>query len=311
MQEPLVAIVGPTAVGKTRLSLALAQDLDGEIISADSMQIYKKMDIGTAKASQEEQKLVPHYMIDIIEPDQEFSVADFQTRVDELIPKISQKGKLPLLVGGTGLYVKSVIDGFIFPDMEVDWELRKRLEEEAEEYGTQHVHDKLREIDSKLADKLHPNDLRRVIRGIEVYQQTGKTTTYFKEKAKNTPPRYQAVKIGLRRSRENLYQRINQRVDLMIKEGLIDEVRELYDEGYNRDLISMQGLGYKEIIAYFEGEYDLDEAIRLIKRDTRHFAKRQFTWFKRDKSINWFDVEEYDFDSLLNEVKEIVGSKIK
>jgi tRNA dimethylallyltransferase len=311
VREPVVAIVGPTAVGKTRLSLTLAQDLQGEIISADSMQVYKRMDIGTAKASEEEQRLVPHHLIDIIEPDEEFSVADFQERVDELIPKIYRRGKLPMLVGGTGLYVQAVIEGFIFPEMEPDWELRERLTAEAEEKGTEFVHDKLRKIDSKLADKLHPNDLRRVIRGIEVYQQTGQTSTYFQQKAENTPPRYQAVKIGLRRKRDSLYERINQRVDLMIKEGLVDEVRELYKEGYDRNLISMQGLGYKEIIAYFEGEYDLQEAIRLIKRDTRHFAKRQFTWFKRDKSIHWFDVDQYDFDDLLKDVKGLIESKIE
>ncbi len=309
MREPLVAIVGPTAVGKTRLSLELAQDLEGEIISADSMQVYQGMDIGTAKASLEEQQLIPHHLIDIIEPDEEFSVADFQRQVDKLIPEIHQRGRLPMLVGGTGLYVKAVISGFIFPDMETNWDLRNRLTEEAEEYGTQYVHDKLREVDSVLADKLHPNDLRRVIRGIEVYQQTGKTSTYFKEEAKRRPPRYQAVKIGLRRERENLYQRINQRVDKMIEEGLVKEVKELYKEGYDRDLISMQGLGYKEIIGYLEDEYDLKEAIRLIKRDTRHFAKRQFTWFKRDDSIHWFDVDKYNFAELLNDVKSIINEK--
>ncbi|WP_408956061.1 tRNA (adenosine(37)-N6)-dimethylallyltransferase MiaA [Natroniella sp. ANB-PHB2] len=311
MKEPLVALVGPTAVGKTKLSLALAQQLEGEIISADSMQIYRGMDIGTAKATPKEQKKVPHHLIDIVEPDQEFSVADFQERVDQLIPEIYQRGKLPMLVGGTGLYVKAVIEGFLFPEMETDWELRERLEEAAEKEGTEYVHDKLAKIDSTLAEKLHPNDLRRVIRGIEVYQQTGKTITYFKKEAKKRPPRYQAVKIGLRRERESLYQRINKRVDLMIEEGLVKEVRELYQKGYDRELISMQGLGYKELMGHFEGEYDLEEAIRLIKRDTRHFAKRQFTWFKRDDSIHWFDVEQYQFEDLLAEVKGLIREQLQ
>ncbi|MCK8827787.1 tRNA (adenosine(37)-N6)-dimethylallyltransferase MiaA [Natroniella acetigena] len=311
MNEPLVALVGPTAVGKTKLSLALAQQLEGEIISADSMQIYRGMDIGTAKVGPEEQEIVPHHLIDIVDPDQEFSVADFQERVDQLIPKIYQRGKLPMLVGGTGLYVKAVIEGFLFPEMETDWELRERLEKEAEKEGTEHVHNKLAEVDPALAEKLHPNDLRRVIRGIEVYQQTGQTITYFKEEAKKRPPRYQAVKVGLRRERENLYQRINQRVDLMIKEGLVEEVRELYQQGYDRELVSMQGLGYKELIGHFDGEYDLEEAIRLIKRDTRHFAKRQFTWFKRDDSIHWFDVEEYQFEDLLIEVKGLIREQLQ
>ncbi len=311
MREPIVTIVGPTAVGKTRLSLALAQDLDGEIISADSMQIYKQMDIGTAKASPREQKLIPHHMIDIIKADQEFSVADFQEAVDQIIPQIYQKGNLPMLVGGTGLYIKATIDGFIFPDMEIDWDFRKSLEREAEEKGNQYIHDKLREIDPKLADKLHPNDLRRVIRGLEIYRKTGKTSTYFKEKAKNRDPRYRSVKIGLRRDRQNLYQRINRRVDLMIEAGLVDEVRELYEQGYGRGLIAMQGLGYKEILGYFEDEYDLEEAIRLIKRNTRHFAKRQFTWFKRDKSIHWFDVDQCSFEELLVQVTELIESRFE
>ena len=303
MREQILAIVGPTAVGKTKLSLRLAQDLAGEIISADSMQIYKGMDIGTAKATSEERKIVPHHMIDIVDPEQEFSVADFQSEVDELIPKIDQRGKLPMLVGGTGLYIKSVIQGFLFPDMEKDWELRNRLEAEAEEKGTEHVHDKLKEVDPKLADKLHPNDLRRVIRGIEVYRQTGKTITHFKQKAKERPPRYEADKIGLFREREKLYERINKRVDNMIEQGLVTEVKNLYQQGYDLELTSMQALGYKQLIKHFEGEYDLEEAIRLIKRDTRHFAKKQLTWFKRDDSIKWFDVEEYGFNELVTAVK--------
>lgn len=304
MREEILAIVGPTAVGKTKLSLRLAQDLAGEIISADSMQIYEGMDIGTAKASPEEQELVPHHMIDIAEPDEEFSVADFQSEVDELIPAIDQRGKLPMLVGGTGLYVKSVIQGFLFPDMEKDWELRNRLEAEAEEKGTEHVHDKLKEVDPTLADKLHPNDLRRVIRGIEVYRQTGKTITHFKKKAKERPPRYKADKIGLFREREKLYERINKRVENMIDQGLIAEVKNLYEQGYDLELTSMQALGYKQLIKHFEGEYDLEEAIRLIKRDTRHFAKKQLTWFKRDDSIKWFDVGKYDFNELVTAVKK-------
>ncbi|GAB6100749.1 tRNA (adenosine(37)-N6)-dimethylallyltransferase MiaA [Halanaerocella petrolearia] len=310
MHESMLAIVGPTAVGKTKLSLTLGQDLDGEIISADSMQIYKGMDIGTAKASAKEQELVPHHMIDIVEPDEEFSVADFQARADDLIPKIASQEKLPMLVGGTGLYVKSLIEGFLFPDMETDWDFRERLEAEAEEHGTEYVHDKLKEIDPTLADKLHPNDLRRVIRGLEVYKQTGKTITHFKEEAKKRPPRYNAVKIGLRREREELYDRINRRVDQMMEEGLVDEVKELYNQGYDREFTSMQGLGYKELIGCFAGEYDLEEAVRLIKRNTRHFAKRQFTWFKRDDSIHWFDVGKYEFEELVAEVKEVINQEL-
>ncbi|MGM0470744.1 MAG: tRNA (adenosine(37)-N6)-dimethylallyltransferase MiaA [Bacillota bacterium] len=309
-QDPLVAIVGPTAVGKTKLSLELAARLNGEIISGDSMQVYRGMDIGTAKPTPEERQGIPHHMIDILDPKEDFSVADFQERVDELIPDIVAKEKLPLLVGGTGLYIKALIQGFLFPDMENDWELRERLEAEAEEHGTEYVHDKLKEIDPTLADKLHPNDLRRVIRGIEVYQQTSKTTTYYKKKAQERPPRYRAVKIGLRRKRDKLYERINQRVDLMMEDGLLEEVRELYKAGYDRELTSMQGLGYKELIGYFEDEYDLEEAVRLIKRNTRHFAKRQLTWFRKDEEIHWFNPAEYQFADLVTEVEKLIKEEL-
>jgi tRNA dimethylallyltransferase len=310
MQEPLVAIIGPTAVGKTKLSLALAKRLNAEIISGDSMQLYKEMNIGTAKLLPEEQKGIPHHLLDIISPEAEFSVADFQEKADKLISEIIERERLPLLVGGTALYIKALIQGFIFPDMETDWELRERLEEEAEKHGTEYVHDKLKEIDTILADKLHPNDLRRVIRGIEVYKQTGKTSTYFKRKAKERPPRYNAVKIGLRRDREKLYERINKRVDLMIEDGLVEEVEKLYNGGYDRELQSMQGLGYKEVIGYLEGEYDLNEAIRLIKRNTRHFAKKQLTWFRKDEEIHWFDVGEMEFDNLVSESESLIKDKL-
>lgn len=310
MQKPLVAIIGPTAVGKTKLSLTLAKELNAEIISGDSMQVYKGMNIGTAKPTVEKRQNIPHHMIDILTPEEDFSVADFQQRVDELIPEIVQRGKLPMLVGGTGLYIKALIQGFLFPEMETDWELRERLEAEADKHGTEYVHDKLKEIDPTLADKLHPNDLRRVIRGIEVYQQTGKTSTHFRQKAKERPPRYRAVKIGLRRDRDELYDRINRRVNSMIDNGLIEEVKELYEAGYDRELTSMQGLGYKELIGYFEGEYDLEEAVRLIKRNTRHFAKKQLTWFRKDDEIHWFDVEEYEFEKLISDVEEVIKNNL-
>ncbi|MCK8825026.1 tRNA (adenosine(37)-N6)-dimethylallyltransferase MiaA [Fuchsiella alkaliacetigena] len=306
MQEPLIVLLGTTAVGKTELSLELAKELDAEIISGDSMQVYKGMDIGTAKLAPEKREKIPHHMLDILSPEEEFSVADFQARVDELIPEIIERGKVPLLVGGTALYLKALIQGFIFPEMETDWELRERLEKEAEEKGTEYVHQKLAEVDPQLAQKLHPNDLRRVIRGIEVYRQTGKTSTYFKKQAQKRPPRYQALKIGLKRDRKEIYQRINQRVDKMIKQGLVEEVKGLYQAGYDRDLVSMQGLGYKEIIGYLEGEYDLEEAIRLIKRNTRHFAKRQLTWFRKDEEINWFKVAKYEIEGLVTEIITLV-----
>ncbi|MCK4259063.1 MAG: tRNA (adenosine(37)-N6)-dimethylallyltransferase MiaA [Halanaerobiales bacterium] len=306
---PLLAIAGSTAVGKTDFALALAQEINGEIISADSMQIYKKMNIGTAKPTLQELAMVPHYLIDCIEPDQDFTVANFQSRVEKLIPKIYNRDAIPMLVGGTGLYFQAVIEGFVFPEMETDWEFRDEMHSLAEEKGNEAVHNLLKEVDVELAEKLHPNDLRRVIRGIEVYRQTKKTASYWQKRALEQPKRYNMIKIGLKRDREELYQRINVRIDLMIKAGLVEEVKVLIDEGYSPDLISMQGLGYKEIVGYLKGEYDLDKAIYLLKRDTRHFAKRQITWFKRDKEIMWFNLGEMSTVEMVSRVKEIINKK--
>lgn len=303
---PLVVLLGPTAVGKTELSLKLAEEIKGEIISADSMQVYKKMNIGTAKVSYQEQKRVIHYLIDIIEPDEEFSVAQYQKTVDDLIPQIIKRGHLPLLVGGTGLYIKAVIEGFMFPELETDFKLREELQQIAREKGNIYLHNKLREIDHKLADRLHPNDLRRVIRGIEVYQKTGKTITYFKKKQEQKPERYRAIKIGLTRHREELYERINKRVDKMIQDGLIDEVRELVDQGYKISSTALQGLGYKEIIGFLNGDYSFEEAVILLKRNTRHFAKRQLTWFKREDDIHWFNLSQNSWYSVFNKVVTLI-----
>ena len=309
MKEEVIAIVGPTAVGKTRLSLELAQEFEAEIISGDSMQVYRGLDIGTAKVEAKIRDEVPHHLIDIAEPEEEFSVADFQKEADKLIPEIHNRNKIPMIVGGTGLYIKALIEGFIFPETEADWDLRNRLEAEAEAKGTEAVHNKLAEIDPELADKLHPNDLRRVIRGIEVYQQTGNTITHYKKLAKKRPPRYDATIIGLYRDREILYNRINKRVEQMMEEGLLEEVKSLYEQGYDKDTPAMEGLGYKELLSYFAGEYDLEEAVRLIKRNTRHFAKRQLTWFKKNDEIHWFDMER-DFVTIENEVKEVIRNAV-
>ncbi len=303
---PLMAILGPTAVGKTELSLKIAEQINGEIISADSMQIYRKMDIGTAKVSQSDRKQIKHHLIDIVNPDQDFSVADYQERVDALIPKIVEKGEMPILVGGTGLYIKAIIQGFLFPEMETNNELRSRLEKEAEKYGNEYVHNKLKEIDIELANKLHPNDLRRVIRGIEVFNETGNTITYYKKKQEATPMRYNALKIGLTREREVLYQRINSRIDIMMENGLVNEVKNLLDSGYDIGMTALQGLGYKEIIGYLKNEYSLDETVRILKRDTRHFAKRQITWFKRDKDIHWFNLSHKKTDQVFNEIMDLI-----
>ncbi len=301
----LPIILGPTAAGKTELSIKLAKKFDAEIISADSMQVYKDMDIGTAKVTVDIQNTIPHHMIDILTPDGDFSVADYQKKVDKLIPNIYSRNKLPLLVGGTGLYIKALIEGFLLPEMDNDPDLRKKLRKQAREKGNKYVHNKLAKIDPQLAKKLHPNDLRRVIRGIEIYKQTAKTKTYFIEKQSQNPDRYKALKIGLYREREELYQRINKRVDNMIEQGLVREVKNLL-ANYELSKTAKQALGYKEIIAYLDGQFDLEEALRRIKRDTRHFAKKQLTWFKRDDSINWFNLSSLTEETVYKDCMKLI-----
>lgn len=296
--ERLIVVVGPTAVGKTEISVEVASRVNGEIISADSMQIYRGMDIGTAKIKKNEMadqngKIVSHYLIDILNPDEDFSVADFQTMAKELISKINNKGKIPLLVGGTGLYINSVINHYNFVEKESDPELRKKLYQEAEERGNQYLLHKLSEVDPLSAQKFHPNDIRRIVRALETYYQTGKTITSIQKEHENKVSNYSLVMIGLYTERHILYQRIDQRVDQMIKSGLIEEVEVLLKKGYSPRLNSMQGLGYRQISAYLTGLATKEEAIYLLKRDTRHFAKRQFTWFKRDGRIKWFNVNDF------------------
>lgn len=303
---PLVVLLGPTAVGKTELSLKLAEEVQGEIISADSMQIYRKMDIGTAKVSKQEQQRVKHHLIDIIDPDEEFSVAQYQEMVDNLIPEIIARDKLPIMVGGTGLYIKAVVDGFLFPEMETDYQLREELQEIASKKGNNYLHEQLKKIDPELANNLHPNDLRRIIRGIEVYRKTGKTVSYFKKKQQEKPERYRTLKLGLTRDREELYTRIDIRVDKMIQEGLVNEVKDLLQQGYQLSSTALLGLGYKEIVGFLKGDYDLDKAVRLLKRNTRHFAKRQLTWFRREEDIHWFNLSKNSQEDVLKKAIALI-----
>ena len=301
--DKVVAVVGPTAAGKTELSVKIANEFEAEIISADSMQIYKDMDIGTAKASKEVQNKIKHYQLDIITPEKDYSVADYQKDVDPIIEDIFDRNKLPLIVGGTGLYIKAVLEGFSLPDMEPDEKLRESLRQQAKEKGNEYVHDKLKNIDPKLAEKLHPNDIRRIIRGIEIYKLTGHTKTYYKKKQKESPPRYESIKIGLTRNREELYDRIDKRVDLMIKQGLLVEAEYIFNN-YDLDEKSTarQAIGYKELFNYFKGEYDKEEAVRLIKRNSRRYAKRQLSFFKRDDSIKWYNLSNLTQDELFEKV---------
>ena len=289
--ERLVAIVGPTAVGKTKLSIDLAKLLNGEIISGDSMLLYKGMNIGTAKPSTEERSGIVHHLIDILEPDDEFSVVDFKELADKCISEINERGKKPVLAGGTGLYVKSLLEDYNFDLTPEDPEFRTQMHHLAEESGREYVHAMLAKMDAKAAEKLHPNDLKRVIRALEVYRRTGQSIMM---RNVNSPDhlRYDAVVIGLIMERNQLYERINQRVDAMMSAGLIDEVAGLLERGITRECQSMQAIGYKEIAAYLKGEIGLDTAIANIKQATRHFAKRQMTWYRKMPYIVWFDVNQ-------------------
>ena len=292
MKKRLLIIAGPTAVGKTDTGIILADKLNGEIISADSMQIYKNMNIGTAKPNLEERKGVMHHLIDIINPDENFSVAEFQRLAGGIIDDLISNKKLPIIVGGTGLYINSLIYDMDFTQFSSNRKLRETLQEEAEKMGNEYIHDKLKKIDPNLADRIHPNNVRRVIRAIEVYHGTGdKMGDFSRDIVLNDE--YEFFLAGLTRERSELYDRINKRVDIMIEQGLIEEVRDLLNLGYSKDLVSFKGLGYKEIIEYLEDRYDLNEAIRILKRNTRRYAKRQLTWFRRYESINWYNVSDY------------------
>jgi tRNA dimethylallyltransferase len=285
-----LVLVGPTAVGKTDLSLQLAKTLDGEIISADSMQIYRYMDIGTAKPSPQERQGIPHHLIDVCHPRESFSVAQYQELATEAIADCHRRGKLPILTGGTGLYIQAVVDGFNIPSAPANPALRQELEELARREGVEKVHRMLAEVDPERAAQLHPNNLRRVIRAIEVYQATGQRMGELEKMAGQNRPAYRLYMYGLTRERAELYARINRRVDVMLEAGLIDEVRSILDMGVPADATAMQGLGYKEIVGYLLGEYSLDEAIYMLKRDTRRYAKRQGTWFRRDTRLHWFNL---------------------
>ncbi|MGM0601685.1 MAG: tRNA (adenosine(37)-N6)-dimethylallyltransferase MiaA [Bacillota bacterium] len=304
----LLIITGATAAGKTNLSIELAKNINGEIISADSMQIYKDMNIGTAKAGIELRNEIPHHLIDIITPDMEYSVSLFQEDADKAINEIRSRNKTPIIVGGTVLYIKALLEGFMLPDIEPDYELRKHLNSLAKTEGTQQVHNILKEKDPALADKLHPNDLRRVIRGIEIFEQTGKTKTYYKKMQKKKPPRYSAVKFAVKRDRKNLYKRINQRVDIMLDRGLIGEVENLLNK-YDLSKTAKQALGYKEIIEYLNKEISLEEAVNTIKKRTRHFAKRQLTWLRKEKNLIELNAEKNSPREMQEKIIDIIKEK--
>lgn len=286
-RDELVVIVGPTAVGKTALSLKLAKQFDGEIISADSRQLYCGMDIGTAKPTVQELASVPHHLIDFLAPDADFTLVQYQEAAYRAIDDIQARDKLPLLVGGTGLYVRAVVTGMKIPRVPPNEEFRARLYDEAERYGHERLHARLAEVDPGAAAKIDARNVRRVIRALEVYEMTGKPIS---EQQRAAPPPYHILQIGLTMEREKLYERINARVDEMLSRGLVEEVRALVERGYDYNLPSMSGLGYRQIGMYLRGEVDYAEAVRLLKRDTRRLVKSQYSWFRRgNPNIHWFD----------------------
>ena len=294
---PIIILTGPTAVGKTNLSIDLAKELNAEIISADSMQIYKYMDIGSAKVTNDEMQGVKHYLVDEVTPDYVFSVSEFQKRADDYIEKINDENKRVLVTGGTGLYLNSLIYNMDFAKSDANNELREKLRIELEENGIDYMHNKLKELDPEAAQRIHKNNTKRVIRALEVYLSGEKMNDFSKDLKFNE--KYNPIIIVLNREREHLYERINKRVDIMMDNGLIDEVKNLLKMGYTKDMISMQGIGYKEIIKYLDGEYTLDEAIDIIKRDSRRYAKRQLTWFRRYDDAKWFNLDEYSDSQVL------------
>lgn len=306
-QSRPVAIVGPTASGKTAISVILAERLGAEIISADSMAIYRGMDIGTAKPTAEERQCATFHMIDVVDPDEPFTVSDFQDQAVSIINDITARGRLPLLVGGTGLYIKAVLDGLNIPGPGPSLELRAKFDQIAAEKGSAYLHEELQRVDPVTAARLHPNDQKRIIRALEVYELSGAPMSEIIERTKPTEPRYpDALQFGLTMNRERLYKRIEDRVDALISMGLVEEVRGLLARGFDVNLPSIQGLGYKEIAGYIKGEYDLDVAVDMLKRDTRRFAKRQFTWFRADQRIQWIDIDQFT----IAEAADIIEAKI-
>ncbi len=310
MARPLIVLTGPTAVGKTGLSIELARALGGEIISADSMQVYRHMNIGSAKVTREEMKGIPHHLIDVLEPTEDFNVVIFQKMAKEALTRIYERGRIPVIAGGTGFYIQSLVYDIDFTENDSDLSLRRELEMAASGKGPEYIHQMLREIDPVSAEQIHANNIKRVIRAIEFYKKTGRRISEHNqtERRKQTP--YDLFYYVLNIDRKVLYERIDRRVDEMIKQGLVEEVKHLAGLGCTRDMVSMQGLGYKEILDYLEGRCSLDEAVYTIKRDTRHFAKRQITWFKRERDVRWLNWEEFEgspkriLEYILAEIRE-------
>lgn len=295
-KKPFIVLTGPTAVGKTALSIALAHRINGAVISADSMQVYKYMDIGSAKITPQEMDGVDHYLVDEFLPDEEFNIVVFQKRAKEALNRIYEKGQIPIIVGGTGFYIRALLYDTSFDDNEGDDSYRKELEGYAKTRGAHALHEKLKEIDPVSYEAIHENNVKRVIRALEYYRQTGKPISRHNEEEHKKASPYNFAYFVLTDDRQKLYDRIEKRVDLMMEQGLLEEVTKLKGMGYHRDMVSMQGLGYKEILDYLDGKISLEEAEYRIKLETRHFAKRQLTWFRREQDVIWLDKSHFRYD---------------
>lgn len=296
MKKPLVVLTGPTAVGKTKLSISLAKALNGEIISADSMQVYKYMDIGSAKITEKEMDGVPHHLIDVLSPFEEFHTVRFQELAKKAMEDIYNRGKTPVFVGGTGFYIQAITKDIDFTEGEEDKQYREELSRLSAEKGNEFLHEMLREVDKKSAEEIHANNVKRVIRALEFYKENGFPISQHNEEQKQNETPYNLAYFVLNAPRDLLYERIDRRVDEMMENGLVKEVQKLKDMGCRREMTSMQGLGYKEILSFLDGEIPLDEAVRILKRDTRHFAKRQLTWFRRESNVVWVDKDKFAFN---------------
>ena len=312
MKQPLIILTGPTAVGKTKLSIGLAKAINGEIISADSMQVYKRMNIGTAKILPEEMQGVPHHLIDILEPEEEFNVVLFARLAKQAMEQCWSQGKIPILVGGTGFYIQAVLYDIDFTENDDDKSYREELERLAEEQGAEVLHEKLRQVDEKAAAEIHPNNVKRVIRALEFFEKSGgrKISEHNEEQKQKESP-YNFAYFVLNDDRAVLYDRINRRVDVMLNQGLVAEVKKLLEDGVPTTTVSMQGLGYKEIAAYLEGGCSLEDAVYILKRDTRHFAKRQITWFKREDEVFWLNRPDFEQseEKILEEMLKVLREK--
>lgn len=294
--RPMIVLTGPTAVGKTKLSIALAKAVNGEIISADSMQVYRYMNIGSAKITPEEMQGVPHHMIDILDPREPFNVVVFKQKCEECLESIYARNHIPIVTGGTGFYIQALLKDIDFTENEENSEYRNSLEQLAREKGAGHLHEMLVRVDPASAEAIHTNNIKRTIRALEFYHLTGEPISKHNEQEKHKTSAYRSCYFVLNDEREHLYQRIEQRVDEMMAQGFADEVKRLREMGCQRNMVSMQGLGYKELLAWLDGETSYEEAVALIKLNTRHFAKRQLTWFRREENVIWINKNEFDYD---------------